>query len=157
MATYNGSKGIAALKEKIALKSKLLVGESVEKITITLVDDSPLGAPYYQSKQGLVVNDVGDFKNSWSVGLGSIDPTVRPADTEGTAAVVDAITKGKLYNLQDEVYITNSKEYAQMVEEGWEDNPDYGWKAKGGYHVVGNNTGTAVAILEAVAQKVSKM
>lgn len=157
MATYNGSKGINALKEKIALKSKLLVGESVEKITITLVDDSPLGAPYYQSKQGLVVNDVGDFKNSWSVGLGSIDPTVRPADTEGTAAVVDAITKGKLYNLQDEVYITNSKEYAQMVEEGWEDNPDYGWKAKGGYHVVGNNTGTAVAILEAVAQKVSKM
>lgn len=157
MAIYNGSKGIAALKEKIALKSKLLVGESVEKITITLVDDSPLGAPYYQSKQGLVVNDVGDFKNSWSVGLGSIDPTVRPADTEGTAAVVDAIIKGKLYNLQDEVYITNSKEYAQMVEEGWEDNPEYGWKAKGGYHVVGNNTGTAVAILEAVAQKVSKM
>lgn len=157
MATYNGSKGIAALKEKIALKSKLLVGESVEKITITLVDASPLGAPYYQSKQGLVVNDVGDFKNSWSVGLGSVDPTVRPADTEGTAAVVDAITKGKLYNLQDEVYITNSKEYAQMVEEGWQDNPEYGWKAKGGYHVVGNNTGTAVAILEAVAQKVSKM
>lgn len=157
MATYNGSKGIASLKEKIALKSKLLVGESVEKITITLVDDSPLGAPYYQSKQGLVVNDVGDFKNSWSVGLGSIDPTVRPADTEGTAAVVDAITKGKLYNLQDEVYITNSKEYAQMVEEGWEDNPEYGWKAKDGYHVVGNNKGTAVAILEAVAQKVSKL
>lgn len=157
MAIYNGSKGIAALKEKIALKSKLLVGESVEKIAITLVDDSPLGAPYYQSKQGLIVNDVGDFKNSWSVGLGSIDPTVRPADTEGTAAVVDAIIKGKLYNLQDEVYITNSKEYAQQVEEGWEDNPDYGWKAKGGYHVVGNNTGTAVAILEAVAQKVSKM
>ena len=157
MATYNGSKGIVSLKEKIALKSKLLVGESVEKITITLVDDSPLGAPYYQSKQGLVVNDVGDFKNSWSVGLGSIDPTVRPADTEGTAAVVDAITKGKLYNLQDEVYITNSKEYAQMVEEGWEDNPEYGWKAKGGYHVVGNNKGTAVAILEAVAQKVSKL
>lgn len=157
MATYNGSKGIASLKEKIALKSKLLVGESVEKITITLVDDSPLGAPYYQSKQGLVVNDVGDFKNSWSVGLGSIDPTVRPADTEGTAAVVDAITKGKLYNLQDEVYITNSKEYAQMVEEGWEDNPEYGWKAKGGYHVVGNNIGAAEAILEAVAQKVSKL
>lgn len=157
MATYNGSKGIATLKEKIALKSKLLVGESVEKITITLVDDSPLGAPYYQSKQGLVVNDVGDFKNSWSVGLGSIDPTVRPADTEGTAAVVDAIIKGKLYNLQDEVYITNSKEYAQMVEKGWEDNPEYGWKAKGGYHVVGNNTGTAVTILEAVAQKVSKL
>lgn len=157
MAIYNGSKGIAALKEKIALKSKLLVGESVEKITITLVDDSPLGAPYYQSKQGLIVNDVGDFKNSWSVGLGSIDPTVRPADTEGTAAVVDAIIKGKLYNLQDEVYITNSTDQAQMVEEGWEDNPDYGWKAKGGYHVVGNNTGTAVAILEAVAQKVSKL
>src|SRR5256885_8371159 len=35
-------------------------------------------------------------------------------------------------------YITNSKEYAQMVEDGWEDNPEYGWKAKGGYHVVGN-------------------
>ena len=53
--------------------------------------------------------------------------------------------------------ITNSKDYAQQVEEGWEDNPEYGWKAKGGYHVVGNNTGTAAAILEAVANKVSKM
>lgn len=157
MTIYEGSKGIAALREKIALKSKLLVGESAEKIATVLVDDSPLGAPYYQSKQGLIVNDIGDFKNSWSVGLGAIDPTVRPADTAGTAAVADAIIKGKLYDLQDEVYITNSKEYAQMVEEGWDDNLEYGWKAKGGYHVVGNNTGTAVAILEAVAQKVSKL
>lgn len=157
MTIYEGSKGIATLREKIALKSKLLVGESAEKIATVLVDDSPLGAPYYQSKQGLIVNDIGDFKNSWSVGLGAIDPTVRPADTAGTAAVADAIIKGKLYDLQDEVYITNSKEYAQMVEEGWDDNLEYGWKAKGGYHVVGNNTGTAVAILEAVAQKVSKL
>lgn len=157
MAVYEGKQGIAALKEKINIKSKMLVGESVEKITTTLVDDSPLGAPYYQSKQGLVVNDVGDFKNSWSVGLGKVDPTVRPADTEGTAAVVDAIIKGKLYNLEDTAYITNSTDQAQMVEEGWEDNPEYGWKAKGGYHVVGNNKVTAVAILEAVAQKVSKL
>lgn len=157
MTIYEGSKGIAALREKIALKSKLLVGESAEKIATVLVDDSPLGAPYYQSKQGLIVNDIGDFKNSWSVGLGAIDSTVRPADTAGTAAVADAIVKGKLYDLQDEVYITNSKEYAQMVEQGWDDNLEYGWKAKGGYHVVGNNVGTAVAILEAVAQKVSKL
>ena len=157
MSTYNGSKGIAALKEKIALKSKLLVGESIEKITITLVDDSPLGAPYYQSKQGLVVNDVGDFKNSWSVGLGAVDTTVRSADTEGMGAVLDAIHKNKSYNLEDTTYVTNSIDHAKMVEDGWDDNPEYGWKAKGGYHVVENNTGSAVAILEAVAQKVSKL
>ena len=45
----------------------------------------------------------------------------------------------------------------KMVEDGWDDNPEYGWKAKGGYHVVENNVGSAVAILEAVAQKVSKL
>lgn len=157
MADYKGSQGIAALREKIKLKSKLLVGESVEKIAITLIDDSPLGAPYYSSRQGLIANDVGDFKNSWTVGLGKVDPTTRGADTEGQGATLDAMTKAGLYNLEDEVFITNSKDYAQQVEEGWEDNPEYGWKAKGGYHVVGNNTGTAEAILEAVANKVSKM
>lgn len=160
MAVYEGKQGIASLREKIKLKSKMLVGESVEKITITLVDDSPLGAPYYQSKQGLVVNDVGDFKNSWSVGLGSIDSTVRPADTEGTAAVVDAIIKGKAYNFEETVFVTNNTDHAEKVEEGWESiglRALRGWGDKEGYHVVENNTATAVAILEAVAQKVSKL
>lgn len=157
MAVYEGKQGIASLREKIKLKSKMLVGESLEKIAVTLVDESPLGAPYYQSKQGLVVNDVGDFKNSWSVGLGTVDLTVRSADTEGMGAVLDAIHKNKAYNLEDTTYVTNSIDHAKMVEDGWDDNPEYGWKAKGGYHVVENNIGSAVAILEAVAQKVSKL
>ena len=67
------------------------------------------------------------------------------------------IVKGKLYNLEEDNFVTNSLDYAQMVEKGWNDNPEYGWKAKGGYHVVGNNIGAAEAILEAVAQKVSKL
>ena len=105
----------------------------------------------------MIDNDVGDFKNSWAVGLGSVNPETRPADVNGTAAVADAIVKGKLYNLQEDNFVTNSLDYAQMVEEGWNDNPEYGWKAKGGYHVVGNNIGAAEAILEVVAQKVSKL
>ena len=72
-------------------------------------------------------------------------------------AVLDAIHKNKAYNLEDTTYVTNSIDHAKMVEEGWDDNPEYGWKAKGGYHVVENNAGSAVAILEAVAQKVSKL
>jgi len=138
MAVYEGKQGIASLREKIKLKSKMLVGESLEKI-------------------GLIANDVGDFKNSWSVGLGAVDPTVRSADTDGMGAVLDAIHKNKAYNLEDTAYVTNSIDHAKMVEDGWDDNPEYGWKAKGGYHVVENNTGSAVAILEAVAQKVSKL
>ena len=157
MAIYEGSQGIAALKAKITLKSKMLVGESLEKITVMLVDESPLGAEYYASTQGAIQNDVGDFKNSWSVGLGAVDPTVRSADTEGMGAVLDAIHKNKAYNLEDTTYVTNSIDHAQMVEQGWDDNPEYGWKAKGGYHVVENNVGSAVVILEAVAQKVSKL
>ena len=157
MAVYEGKQGIASLREKIKLKSKMLVGESLEKIAVTLVDESPLGAPYYQSKQGSIANDVGDFKNSWSVSLGAVDPTVRSADTEGMRAVLDAIHKNKSYNLEDTTYVTNSIDHAKMVEVGWDDNPEYGWKAKGGYHIVENNIGSAVAILEAVAQKVSKL
>ena len=157
MATYEGSQGIAALKAKIKTKSKMLVGESLEKIAILLVDESPLGAPYYVSKQGNIQNDVGDFKNSWTVGLGSPDISTRAADTAGTAAVADAIVKGKLYNLEEVNYVTNNKDYAEMVEEGWKDNPEYGWKAKDGYHVVGNNIGAAKAICELIATKVSKI
>lgn len=157
MATYEGSSGIAQLKAKIALKSKMLVGESLEKINTHMVDESPLGAPYYSSTQGNINNDVGDFKNSWTVGLGTIYPTTRGADVNGTAAVADGIVKGKMYNFQENNYVTNSIDYAVMVEEGWKDNPEYGWKAKDGYHVVASNIGVAAAILEVVANKVSKL
>lgn len=157
MAVYEGSRGIAALLQKIETKSKLLVGESAEKIATALVDDSPLGAEYYASKQGLIQNDVGDFKNSWNVGLGTPDPSTRVADTAGTAAVAEAIVKGKRYNLEEEVYVTNNVDHADKVEEGWRDNPEYGWKAKDGYHVVSKNITTAKSILEIVADKVSKI
>ena len=157
MAVYEGSRGIAALLQKIETKTKLLVGESAEKIATALVDDSPLGAEYYASKQGLIQNDVGDFKNSWNVGLGTPDPSTRVADTAGTAAVADAIVKGKRYSLEEEVYVTNNVDHAEMVEEGWRENPEYGWKAKDGYHVVSKNITTAKSILEIVADKVSKI
>ena len=157
MAVYEGKQGIASLREKIKLKSKMLVGESLEKIAVILVDESPLGAKYYSSSLGLVANDVGDFKNSWQVSFNVPDKSVREANTEGTGAIVNAITMSKLYNLQETSYVTNNVGHADDVEYGWDDNPIYGWKAKQGYHVVGNNIGSAVAILEAVAQKVSKL
>ena len=157
MAVYSGSAGIAQLREKIKQKSKMLVGESAEKVAIFMVESSPLGVEYYRSKQGLIQNDVGDFKNSWAVGLGDSETITRPADAAGTAAVADAIVKGSQYNFQDQVYVTNSVDHAGMVEDGWRDNPEYGWKAKEGYHVVRDGTTTAEAILEAVAEKVSKL
>ena len=156
MAVYSGSAGIAQLREKIKQKSKMLVGESAEKVAIFMVESSPLGVEYYRSKQGLIQNDVGDFKNSWAVGLGDSETITRPADAAGTAAVADAIVKGSQYNFQDQVYVTNSVDHAGMVEDGWRDNPEYGWKAKEGYHVVRDGT-TVEAILEAVAEKVSKL
>ena len=157
MAVYSGSAGIAQLREKIKQKSKQLVGESAEKVAIFMVESSPLGVEYYRSSQGLIQNDVGDFKNSWAVGLGDSETITRPADAAGTAAVADAIVKGSQYNFQDQVYVTNSVDHAGMVEDGWRDNPEYGWKAKEGYHVVRDGTTTAEAILEAVAEKVSRL
>lgn len=157
MATYEGSQGIAALKAKIRTKSKTLVGESLEKIAILLIDESPLGAPYYSSKQGNIENDIGDFKNSWMVGLGTPNKASRDADAAGTAAVADAIIQGKRYNLEEVSYVSNNIGHADDVEDGWKDNPEYGWKAKDGYHVVGNNVGAAKAICELIANKVSKI
>lgn len=157
MAIYEGSQGITALKAKIAMKSKMLVGESLEKITVMLVDESPLGAPFYASTQGAIQNDVGDFKNSWMVGLGTPNKASRDADAAGTAAVADAIIQGKRYNLEEVSYISNNIGHADDVEDGWKDNPEYGWKAKDGYHVVGNNVGAAKAICELIANKVSKI
>lgn len=77
MAVYEGKQGIASLREKIKLKSKMLVGESAEKITTHMVDESPLGVEVYPSRMGEVYNEVGDFKNSWNIGLGSPDKSVR--------------------------------------------------------------------------------
>lgn len=157
MATYSGKSGIEALRKKVALKSKMLVGESATRIATHLVDESPLGSPYYNSKMGLVMNDVGDYKNSWVVSLNGADAGTRTADTTGAAAVADAIHKGKIYNLQESVFITNSTPQAYNIEVGWEDNPTYGWKAKAGYGVVKGSKSTAIGILEGVALKVSKM
>ena len=157
MATYESSQGIAALKAKIKTKSKMLVGESLEKIAILLIDESPLGAPYYTSKQGDIKNDIGDFKNSWMVGLGTPNKASRDADAAGTAAVADAIIQGKRYNLEEVSYVSNNIGHADDVEDGWKDNPEYGWEAKDGYHVVGNNVGAAKAICELIANKVSKI
>ena len=160
MATYEGSQGIAALKAKIRVKSKMLVGESLEKIAILLIDESPLGVEVYPSRMGDVYNDVGDFKNSWQVGLGNPDKTIRDADSAGTEAVADAIVKGKFYNFEDKVYVTNNVEHADKVEEGWESiglRALRGWGDKDGYHVVGNNIGAAKAICELIANKVSKI
>ena len=160
MAVYEGKQGIASLREKIKLKSKMLVGESAEKITTHMVDESPLGVEVYPSRMGEVYNEVGDFKNSWNIGLGSPDKSVRSADAAGTAAVVDAIIKGKAYNFEETVFVTNNTDHAEKVEEGWESiglRALRGWGDKEGYHVVENNVSSAVAILEAVAQKVSKL
>lgn len=157
MATYEGSSGIAQLKAKIKLKSKLLVGESAEKLSIVMVNDSPLGVEHYNSTQGVITNDVGDFKNSWNVGIGLPDPSSRAADSTGAGAVANAMSKSRLYNLEDKVYVTNNVDHAEMVETGWADNPEYGWKAKDGYHPVRENTSTAKVILEAVATKVSQL
>ena len=159
MAVYTGSQGIASLREKIKLKSKMLVGESLEKIATTLVDESPLGAPYYQSPTlgEAIKNDVGDFKNSWQVAFNKPNKAIREANAEGTGAVIGAITMSRAYNLEDVSFVTNNVEHAEDVEDGWADNPEYGWKAKQGYHVVGNNIGAAKAICEIVAQKISKI
>lgn len=135
----------------------MLVSESFLKITTTLVDNSPLGAPYYKSKQGLIVNDVGDYKNSWVVGFNSPSAATRAADTTGAGAIADAMIKSMTYNLQPQIYITNNEDHARQVEHGWDDNPEYGWKAKGGYHVVANTVGSAKVILEAVAFKVANL
>lgn len=157
MATYQGSNGLKRLREKIDLKGKLLVGQVAEKLATHLTDESPLGSDFYRSSQGLIGNDVGDFKNSWSVGLGTINQTTRPADTTGSGSIAEAIVQGSRYNFEEKVYVTNSKDYAVNVENGWEDNPTYGWSAKDGYHIVANSKDVAEALLISVANKVSKM
>ena len=160
MTVYSGSAGIAQLREKIKQKSKQLVGESAEKIAIYMIDESPLGVEVYPSRMGEVYNDVGDFKNSWQVGLGTPDKSIREAESAGTEAVADAIVKGKSYNFEDKVYVTNNVEHADKVEEGWKSiglRALRGWGDKDGYHVVRDGTTTAEAILEAVAEKVSRL
>ena len=49
MAVYSGSAGISQLREKIKQKSKMLVGESAEKVAVFMVESSPLGVEYYRS------------------------------------------------------------------------------------------------------------
>ena len=83
MAIYEGSQGIRALKAKIAMKSKKLVGESLEKIAVMLVDESPLGAPFYASTQGAIQNDVGDLVTDVFLGVDESVEVVEVSKYEG--------------------------------------------------------------------------
>lgn len=157
MAVYSGASGIESLRKKILQKSKLLVQESVQQIAMHLVDESPVGVEIYPSKFGDVTNIAGDFKNSWSVGLGSVNNATRGPDKSGAGAIAGSISASRSYDLEDSVFITNSIEYANEVEHGWGDRPEYGWHARKGYGVVANSTETAVAVLHAVADKVSAL
>ena len=158
MAVYSGSAGIAQLREKIKQKSKQLVGESAEKVAIYMIESSPLGVEVYPTSQGPIYNDVGDFKNSWNVAYGTPDPSIRDADSAGTAAVADAMSMSNNYNFEDSAFVTNNVEHADNVDHlGWMPVPEYGWKGKGSYSVMSKGTATAEAILEAVAEKVSRL
>lgn len=156
MTTYSGTTGIETLRRKIHKKSNQLMQFSIEKITEVVIDSSPVGIEEYPSRTGAVLNDAGDFKNSWAVGVGQVNDVVRAADTSGSAAIASSIADSRQYDMHDHAYITNSTEHAGNVEYGWKDNPTYGWKAKDGYGVVANTTDTAVAVLASVALELSK-
>ena len=157
MATYQGSSGLKRLREKIDLKGKLLVGQVAEKLATHLTDESPVGSRFYNSILGSVENDAGDFKNSWVVSFNDVNKGTRWADPTGSASIAEAIVQGSRYNFEEKVYITNSTEQADNVENGWDDNPVYGWSEKDGYHIVANSKDVAEALLISVANKVSKM
>lgn len=157
MAKYSGSQGIEALRKKIKLKSETLMRETSLSILNFVVDTSPIGAPIYNSKSGAVYNDVGDYKNSWTLGIGVARPVVRDGDASGAYAIRDGNLTMRNYKLEDKIYITNATGHAKNVEFGWEANTEYGWKPKDGYHVVAQTTPTAIAIANAVAIKVGKM
>lgn len=157
MATYTGKAGIAQLKANLELKAKTLMGETIQQVTTLLVDESPVGADNYRSKQGLVANARGDFKNSWVVGLGEKNNTTRHADTTGAGAIAGAMIARRTYNMQELVYITNNLPYANNVEKGWDDNPIYGWKAKDGYGVVQHTQTMIPLILTSIATKVKTL
>lgn len=155
MATYTGSTGIKNLRDKINRDSKRLVGNVIEGVTKLMVDESPVGEAFYPSKDGGVFNDEGDYKNSWAVGLGHVNPEVRAADTTGSAAIAEGIIAASRYDLEDKVYITNSRDHAENVEYGWGANPEKGWKPKEGYKVVTNNIGAAKTIVEITASSLA--
>lgn len=157
MTTYKGSEGIRQLRKKIKDKQQLLMRETITSVTTFIVDASPVGAPMYNSRLGKIENDVGDYKNSWAVGLGKPNLVVRVGDASGGMAISSALSKSLSYNDEDKVYITNNTSHAVNVENGWVARPDLGWKAKSGYNTVALATPTIQLMTQAIALKVSKL
>lgn len=155
MPKYKGLVGINSLREKIKNKSNKLVADAAFEIAQLVIEESPVGDEEYYSPtfDANIKNEAGDFKNSWSVGLDNINFETRDADPTGAGAFIDAEVNLMRYNLDDKVYITNSISYASNVEDGWQDNAFYGWKAKEGYKVVEDNIDNAVEILKRTANK----
>lgn len=154
MAVYRGKESLRVLKTKLKRQSEELLQKSVERVVEVLVDNSPVGADEYLSKLGPVPNEAGDFKNGWFVGVGSINNGSRGADESGSGAIADSMAASKAVTLKSKVFITNNVHYAGNVENGWDANFLYGWKAKEGYHVVENTHAQINSILTATAIEV---
>lgn len=156
MAVYKGKESMRILKTKLKRQSTELLQKSAERVVEVLVDNSPVGADSYLSKLGPVPNEAGDFKNNWAVGVNSINNSLRGADESGSGAIAGAMADSKAITLKSKIYITNNVHYAGNVEDGWDANLLYGWKAKAGYGVVENTTAQVNAILTSTAIEVLK-
>jgi hypothetical protein len=79
-----------------------------------------------------------------------------PADVSGSGSIVGASYKLAQYKNQEHVYITNSKDYANEIENGYPDRPEYGWKAKDGYHFLAQSSMVSRTILLNVANNLKE-
>ena len=134
--------------------------ESVENVTTMIVEASVVGEAVYPSKMGAFTNDeVGEYKNSWMVGIGTPDTSTRGGDISGGEAINEAKDSMALYDFEEDIYITNNTVQAEMIEDGWnsEKSPmraDLGWKDKSGYGIVSGNVGRAKSIILETFEKV---
>lgn len=159
MATYKGVKGVQELADSIHDKLRSVVARSGSAIALELIETSEqvgaIGAESYPTKVGEVYNEVGDYINNWHVST-TVRSNLNPPDPLASDARIDAIEFERSYELGKSVYIYNTVEYAENVEEGWPEMPELGWKSREGYNVFGIVAENVDEILVKVATSVSK-
>lgn len=158
MASFSGKGGIAALKAKIRDQGRSLIQEAVLDITENIVDNTPVGKDIYHSKVvGEVFNEEGDLKNNWAINFNIIQNNpINQADVTGSGSIVDAFNMLVQYDGQETIYLTNNMDYADQVENGYPDRPEFGWKSRDGYHFVKSSEGYAKVALIKAARELSK-
>jgi hypothetical protein len=116
----NFAEQIEAFHIKAMTKVNNAISETIQGVTLSLIDKSPYGHPELWASKPPKGYEPGQFRANWQGGVNQInDLTTDDVDVTGEISVASVYAAIPAQLVGTVFYITNSLPYAQRLEDGW--------------------------------------